>query len=181
VKRLFVDSIIVLGSVVVAIAIVNTNAVALLLEATGGSFLTASFIAGLFFTSVFTTAPAIVFLGELAQEGNLLMVALVGALGAVLGDYLLFAFVRDRVSEDAAFLLKGPRFKRVVRVFKRRHFRRVLPILGALIIASPFPDELGLALLGISKMNTRSFFVLSYAMNAGGIIVIGLVARAFVG
>lgn len=148
------------------------------LAVVGDGVVFASFVAGLFFTSFFTTPPAIVVLGELAQEGNLFLVAGVGALGAVIGDYILFMFVRDRVAADASELLSGPRLKRFMRIMKRSHFRRVLPVVGALIIASPLPDELGLALLGISKMRTRSFFILSFCMNALGIMLVGLAARS---
>lgn len=171
------DGLIVLLSLVLAWAIVHFNVVHHALSYTGDGVLWASLVAGAFFTSVVTTAPAIAVLGELSQEGNLYAVALVGGFGAVLGDFIIFSFVRDRVSKDAAFLLRGPRVMRVLHIFKHRRFRRVLPVVGALIIASPFPDELGLALLGLSKVSNRYFFVISYAMNALGILLIGLTAR----
>lgn len=158
-------------------AIVHYGLVHRALEYTGDGVLWASLIAGAFFTSMVTTAPAIAVLGELSLEANLLAVALVGAFGAVLGDFIIFSFVRDRVSKDVAFMLRAPRTLRVLHVFKHRHFRRVLPIIGALIIASPFPDELGLTLLGLSKANNRYFVVISYTMNALGIVLVGLAAR----
>lgn len=136
-----------------------------------------SLVAGVFFTSLITTAPAIAVLGELSIGSNLFTIALVGALGAVAGDYLIFAFVRDRVSNDATYLLRGPRFRRMFHVFSQPHFRRVLPFVGALIIASPFPDELGLVLLGFARIDRRYFFAISYSMNFFGILLIGLVAR----
>ena len=98
-------------------------------------------------------------------------------MGSVVGDFLIFMFVRARIARDAEFLLRGPRAMRILHIFKHRRFRRVLPWVGALIIASPFPDELGLALLGLSKLSNRYFFVISYAMNFLGIALIGLVAR----
>ncbi len=149
-----------------------------LLEYLGGGTILASFVAGMFFTSVATTAPSLAVLGELSLAGNFIVVALVGGLGAVLGDFVLFTFVRDRISRDASFLLRGPRAMRVLHIFKHRRFRRVLPIVGALIIASPLPDELGLALMGFSKMSNRYFFVISYIMNVAGILLIGLVAHS---
>lgn len=176
-KHLLQDAGIVGLSLVFAWAIMHYELVHRALEYTGDGVLWASLIAGAFFTSVVTTAPAIAVLGELSQEGNLYAVALVGAFGAVLGDFIIFSFVRDRVTKDAAFMLRGPRMMRILHIFKHRHFRRVLPVVGALIIASPFPDELGLALLGLSKVSNRYFFVISYVMNALGILVIGLAAR----
>lgn len=176
-KHLLQDTVIVGLSLALAWVIVHYNLVHIALDYTGDGILWASLIAGAFFTSVVTTAPAIAVLGELSIEGNLYAVAFVGAFGAVLGDFIIFTFVRDRISKDAAFMLRGPRVMRVLHIFKHRHFRRVLPIIGALIIASPFPDELGLALLGLSKLNNRYFFVIAYVMNAFGIVLIGLAAR----
>lgn len=175
--RLWQDFFIVALSLVAAWAIVHYQLVQTALAYTGDGIVWASLVAGMFFTSVATTAPAVVVLGELSLQGSIFVVALVGGLGAVLGDFILFSFVRDRVSQDAAYLLRGPRVQRALHIFKRPHFRRVLPIAGALIIASPLPDELGLALLGVSHINNRYFFVISYSMNVLGILLTGLAAR----
>ena len=167
----------IVASVWAAWVIVHFNLVQYVLAQAGDGVVWVSLIAGVFFTSLVTAAPALAVLGELSLTGNLFVVALVGALGAVLGDYLIFAFVRDRVSRDAAYLLRGPRFRRMFLVFKRPHFRRVLPFIGAFIIASPLPDELGLALLGFARIDRRYFFAISYSMNFLGILLVGLAAR----
>jgi hypothetical protein len=44
--------------------------------------------------------------------------------------------------------------------------------LGALIIASPLPDEFGLALMGISRMRALVLMPISFVMNALGIYCI---------
>jgi hypothetical protein len=177
--RLLQDALAIAASIWAAWAIVHFNLVHAALAQAGDATIWASLIAGLFFTSLITTAPAIAVLGELMVGANLFVVALVGALGAVAGDYLIFAFVRDRISQDAGYLLRGPRFRRMFHIFRQPHFRRVLPVIGALIIASPLPDELGLALLGFSRMDRRYFFAISYSMNFIGILLIGLAARGF--
>lgn len=179
-RRLAVDTLVVVASVLFAIYIVKSGAIHLLVSATSGNMALASFIAGLFFTSLFTTAPATVVLGELAQQGSLPMVALAGAVGAVMSDYLLFLFVRTRIAADAKMLPTGPRLKLVVRALKHSRLRFVLPVIGALIIASPLPDELGMLLLGVSSVKSRSFLLISFGMNALGIVAIGLAARALV-
>jgi uncharacterized membrane protein YdjX (TVP38/TMEM64 family) len=138
------------------------------------------FIAGMFFTSVFTTAPAIVLLGDFAHTTPLGTLALVGGLGAVVGDYFLFRFVKGHVSDDIDYLLSFARKNRFSAIFKTRLFRYFVPFIGALIIASPFPDELGIAMMGVSKMSNRAFFVISFIMNMAGIAVIGWLATAVV-
>lgn len=176
-KKLLVDIIIISLSIYAAIYLSHSGALQYLFDLVGDNLVVASLLTGLFFTSFFTTPLAIVMFVNLAHEGNIFLIALLGGAGAVMGDSLLFFFVRDRVVKDSAFLMSGPRWKRVLKIFKKRRFRRILPVVGALIIASPFPDELGLALLGVSTLNRAQFFLLSFAMNSIGIFIILLLVR----
>src|SRR5574339_602266 len=59
-----------------------------------------AFIAGIFFVSTFTVAPASVVLFYLARELSPLEVAIFAGVGGVLGDYLIFSFLRERVFEE---------------------------------------------------------------------------------
>lgn len=177
-RHLLQDLLIVASSLILAWLIIHFQWVHALLGYLGGGVAFASFVAGMFFTSVTTTAPAIAVLSELSQEGNLFLVAVMGGLGAVVGDYLIFAFVRDRVSDDIAYVLKRTGTPRIFKILHRKTFRRILPFIGGLIIASPFPDELGLALLGLSHMKTSRFVLISFTFNAIGIFLIGLAARS---
>ncbi|MBM3281264.1 MAG: hypothetical protein FJY91_00725 [Candidatus Harrisonbacteria bacterium] len=135
------------------------------------------FLAGLFFTSVFTTAPSIVLLGELAQVTPLPLLVLLGGLGAAVGDYIIFRFVKDKISSDFTYLFSSKRKKGWISFFRTRFFRFFIPILGALIIASPFPDEIGVAMLGLSKVKSRVFFTIAFIFNSMGIFTIGLIAK----
>lgn len=179
-NRILYDLLIIAASVLFAVVLVTSGAVVTLFGFVGQGVVATSFFAGMFFTSLFTTAPAVVVLSELALRENLILVSILGGLGAVVGDYLIFWFVRHRIVADSAMLMSGPRMQRIAHILKKGYFKRLLPILGAVIIASPFPDELGLALLGVSSINNRSFFLLSFSMNALGILLIGLTARAIV-
>lgn len=191
------DFFIIAVSLVVALYLAKTDLVSELMGVFKTSFASGSstylvsdllpylgfFVAGMFFTSVFTTAPAIVVLGEFALHNNLAAVALLGGMGAVIGDFILFTFVKDRVAIDFKYIFqlsrnKIPLVKRLSAVFHARLFRFMAPFIGGLIIASPLPDELGVTILGLSKMNNRMFILLSFVFNTIGILVIGLVARA---
>ena len=48
----------------------------------------------------------------------------------------------------------------------------MLPIIGAIIIASPFPDEIGVSLMGLSKLSTPKFIFISYILNSIGLFLI---------
>ena len=175
---IFQDIGILLLGVLVAVVLVRTEVVIGVLTSTKGLEMLGSFVAGMFFTSIFTTAPAIVTLGEIARANSVILTAILGGMGAVVGDLIIFRFVRDRLSDHLLELFKyrraGKRFKVLL---KLRYFRWLTYFIGGLIIASPLPDELGVSLLGFSKLRMSQFIVLSFVLNSLGILFIGLVAR----
>jgi uncharacterized membrane protein YdjX (TVP38/TMEM64 family) len=135
----------------------------------------------MFFTSAFTTAPAIAALGEISFQNGIIETALWAALGAVIGDMIIFRFVRDRMADHLLEILPHKRgSRRLARILKFRFFRYLTFLIGGLIIASPLPDELGISLLGLSKMRSMYFVPLSFAFNFLGICTIGLVAASSV-
>ena len=129
----------------------------------------ASFLAGIFFTSTFTIAPASVALVRIAEYAPLPSVALWGALGAMFGDLILFFFIRDRFSKDLMQVLNRSTARHILHSFHFGFLKWLSPLLGALIIASPLPDELGLTLLGMSKVKVYVLMPVSFIMNAIGI------------
>ncbi|MCI0558491.1 MAG: hypothetical protein MN733_08355 [Nitrososphaera sp.] len=178
-NEFFKDIGILVLSILVAIVLVQTRVLAQILTATQGITFLSSFVAGIFFTSIFTTAPAIAALIEIAQTSSLVWVSFFGAFGAMCGDFLMFRFMRDRFSEHLLHTihLQGAR-RRLKHFLKPRLFRRLTFVIGGLIIASPLPDELGLTLLGLSKTKTSWFLPLAFVCNFAGILLVGLVARA---
>lgn len=166
-------------SVVIAIVLLKTGAIEDLLISSQTSKIIGSFIAGVFFVSVFTAAPATAALVEIALSNSLFLTAFFGALGAVSGDLIIFSFVKDRFSEDLMWLLKERGgINRSKALFKSKFFRRVTFIVGGIIIASPFPDELGIGMLGFSKIKTSLFVLISFLCNFAGILLIGIAVKS---
>ncbi|MCK5059614.1 MAG: hypothetical protein KAR00_00490 [Candidatus Pacebacteria bacterium] len=173
------DFSIVVLSVLLAVILAQSGIFEHFLTATRGTRFLGSFIAGIFFTSFFTVAPAAIALGEIAQSGSLLFTAFWGGLGAVVGDMLIFLFVRDRLARDISLLIARFKYKKWFSLFQWKPLKFLAPIAGAIIIASPLPDEIGLTLMGISKTRTITVIPLSFTLNFIGILIIGGVARAF--
>ena len=180
-KHLFQDVVLVLISIIFAFFIVRSGLVSLCVDVLGDVKWLGILIAGLFFTSIITTAPAIVLLGAFAETNTLLELVVFGGIGAVIGDYVIFRFIRDRMSKDFEYLFSFSKKRRLYDIFNTHLFRFFIPFIGALIIASPLPDEIGIAMLGMSKVKGRIFFLLSFIANSAGILVIGLVARSLLG
>jgi hypothetical protein len=177
-RNLFRDLAIIIFSIVIAVLLVKSNVLSGLLILTGGMAAVSSFISGIFFVSIFTTAPATVVLGEIARVNSIFMVALFGSLGSVVGDLLIFRFVKDHLSEDFVFLIKKSGLKRFTAIFKTRAFHWLFAFLGALVVASPLPDELAMSMMGLAKVKTSIIIPLSFALNFFGILIVGLIARA---
>lgn len=179
-RLLFQDFAIIVISILVAIVLVKTDVLVKILTVTQEMEFLGSFIAGMFFTSIFTTAPAIVTLGEIGQVNSIWSTAFFGALGSVVGDLVIFRFVRDHFSEHLRTVFAHRKGKHRLRtLMKLRSFRWITFLLGGMIIASPLPDELGVSLLGFTKMKLRYFMVISFVFNFIGICLIGGVARLF--
>jgi hypothetical protein len=51
-------------------------------------------------------------------------------------------------------------------------FRWIAFVLGAVIIASPLPDELGIAILGFARLGSNLFVPLSFVSNFLGLVAV---------
>ncbi len=159
-------------SIVVAVILVKTGTLKSLLTSAQEWEILGSFLAGIFFVSVFTVAPAAVLLVQIAQANSILIVAIFGSLGALVGDLIIFRFVRDSFSRSLLDFITRDNENKIVNFLRSLKFLRWLwPIIGALIIISPFPDEIGLLMLGISKVKTHEFAVLAFVLNFIGIFI----------
>ncbi len=130
-------------------------------------------LAGMLFVSTFTVATGAIILLILAEQLHPLEIGLFAGLGAVVGDLMMFHLVKDGLAAELerVYDLVDSRHH-LIKVLHTRHFRWTLPVIGALIIASPLPDELGVTLMGISKMKTIEFIPISFLLNSVGIFLI---------
>ena len=171
------DSAIMVISIVLAIFVSKLDLIEKLLSISENIRIVGSFIGGLFFTSIFTTAPAIVFLGEISQIEPVFIVALIGAIGAVCGDLLIFYLFRNHVANDLDELIKRVKNNPFKSLAGNVRFRWISTLIGAFIIASPLPDELGIAMMGISRLRLNIFIPISFTFNFLGILAIGFAGR----
>lgn len=168
---------IILASIFAAILLAETGVVGLILTQTKEIEILGSFIGGFFFTSLFTVAPATVVLAEIAKENSPFLVAVFGGLGAVVGDLILFRFLKSHLTDQFVSLFSHPKSERLLKLFHLNIFHWLLVFVGAAVIASPLPDELGLMLMGLSEIKTKFLIPLSFVLNSIGILVIGLISR----
>ncbi len=181
-RHIFLDVLLIILSILLAVWAVKSGFIHETFETRSEGGIIAVFIAGLLFTSLFTVAPATGILIEIAGTRSPLEMALIGGLGAMLGDYVIFRLIRDRIALDIRYLfLKKGRRERIHAFLQIPVVRWIIPLVGALVIASPLPDEIGLAMLGTSKINHRFFLLLTFFLNGAGIFFIALTAQALKG
>lgn len=160
-------------SIILAIFISRIDAFHTFLLHLGGFGYIGAFIAGVFFVSTFTVATSALVLLILAETLSPLEIGLIAGLGAVVGDMTIFHFIKDNLTDEVEDVYNQVDKKRhLKKLFHSRYFNWMMPVLGAVIIASPFPDELGVSLIGLSKMNTVKFIFLSYFLNSIGIFLV---------
>lgn len=135
-----------------------------------------AFLAGILFTSTFTVAAGALILIDLAKVLPLFPLILCSGLGAVLGDFLVFSFAKNKIAEEIE-----PLYKELESIGKKNHLHKLahtkyfgwtLPVVGALIMATPLPDELGVSLLGISNIKSTRFLLISLCSHSLGMFLL---------
>jgi len=131
-----------------------------------------AFLTGMLFVSTFTAPTGILMLLILARLYTPIEIGLIAGAGAVVSDVLIFHFVRNDLANELGDLytrFSGSHFSHLLHT---KYFRWTLPVVGAIIIASPLPDELGVSLLSISKMKLAQFILTSFCLHSLGIFLI---------
>lgn len=136
------------------------------------------FLAGIFFVSSFTVVPVSIILFFFAKELDPVSIALVAGLGAMFGDYLIFRFLKDYIFEELRPFFRKLKSSLFPRFKLNPYFSWIIPVLGAIIIASPFPDEIGIGLLGLSKIKNWQFVLVSFVLNSLGILLMLLIFKS---
>jgi hypothetical protein len=158
--------------IAIAVILSKTGAIDFAVEAFRDYYIIASFVAGIFFTSAFTLAPSSIALVHIAESAPLPGIAFWGGLGAMCGDLILFLFIRDRFADDLMKAMRPSTIKHIMRSFHFGFLKWLSPIIGALIIASPLPDEFGITLLGMSKVRLAVLLPVAFVMNMLGIYLL---------
>lgn len=168
-SRLIVDGAVIVAGLLVAFVFLKYGSLENLPQHSQVLIYVWSAIAGLFFTSVLTVAPAAVVLAGLAPLGSLWILVCTAAFGAMVGDILILTFFKEHVAKDVQQYIRIPQRSRWRSILRHRFARWMLALAGAIVIASPLPDEIGLAMMGLSRVTLRVLAPVSFVLNLVGI------------
>lgn len=132
-----------------------------------------AFIGGILFASTFTISIGAVILLNMVEYLNPWEIAIIAGIGGVVGDGIIFQFIRNKgLVDEIKHFVNYFGADKLEHLLHTKYFSWTLPVFGALIIASPLPDELGVSLIGISRLSTTQFVALSFVMNVIGVFIV---------
>lgn len=164
-------------AIILFILTIDTALVQALLANINTLGLTGIFIAGILFVSFFTAAPAVVLLISAADNYNPLLIAVVAGFGSLIGDWIILKIFEEKVAYELYPLARKFGFMPFIRLLKRKIFRPVALALGAFFIATPLPDEMGIALLGLSHLKFYKILAIAFVLNTVGIYALVQASR----
>jgi len=137
------------------------------------------FIAGILFAFGFTAPFAVGFFIVL-NPSNILLAGVIGGLGALLSDILIFKIIKLSFIDEFNNLKKTKVFVRlsflIDKTVKGKIKIYLMYIFAGILIASPLPDEIGVTMLaGLSKIKLNTLAILSVLLNTLGILIILLI------
>lgn len=133
-----------------------------------------TFVSGAMYSFSFTAGLSVLLFSEMSITKEMLFpLSLIAAAGGLLADLLIFKFIKDVILDELGDHAK----KLIARATRKTAPKVALGALGAAIIASPFPDEIGLTFMGVSKIKFWELVVLTYALDTlGSYLIISTVA-----
>jgi hypothetical protein len=152
-----------------------TGSLRTFLEGLGQYEYLGAFLGGFFYTYGMTTVFAVAVLLVLADSLNPLIVALIGAFGSVLSEYTIYTFIRKGTEK----MIKENKNINISKIAGNKFLKKISPILAGFIIASPLPDELAAALLGMECCDVKKFLLITFVFNFIGILFIVGIGRLF--
>jgi uncharacterized membrane protein YdjX (TVP38/TMEM64 family) len=128
------------------------------------------FISGALTTFGFTAPFGIGFLTKLIPP-NILLATLIGGVGAMIADLLIFHTIKFSFKDELKSLEKTKAIQEIEKIVKKnRHIKMthyLLYIFAGIMIISPLPDEVGVSMLaGLTTINPLKFAMISFGLHS---------------
>ncbi len=142
----------------------------------GGFGLAGVIVSGMMYAFGLTSAIATASFLYLSSIYNPIFLAVLGGAGAMLSDILLFDFLKTGFLSEIKMLFRNLAgrfpFKYFLFLPQSRWFLPLGILIGFIIIGSPLPDEIGVAILAFYNLRFRNFAGLTFLLNGLGIYLI---------
>jgi len=167
-------------SILVAVLLAHFDVIGRALGDLGRFGYLGAFMAGALFPITFTSPIAIMTLFYMGGHYGLVSTVVLGTAGSVIGDFIIFSFIKDRTIREIEEIRTEHRVAHPIHGHKKRHealvalfhskpFHALAMFIGGVLIILPGPDEFGIAILSSYKMNSKRFIFLSLILNAASV------------
>ncbi len=139
-----------------------------------------TFALGFFYPYGVTTPAAIAGFFLLGKTISPWLIALVGAAGALISDFLIFYFIRHKLLDHLDRFTK--RFNVRIHVaghMVQRHstLKHLVPIVAGMIVASPLPTEIAIGIFAAIKFEMKKFLLYAFLFHFVSILIVSQVGR----
>lgn len=142
-------------------------------------FVPAAILMGFLFSLTFTAAISTsVFILLADTSHNPYLIALLGGVGSVIANSLIYKFFNKEIMDDIELLEPRSAKKLAHKIMHSKLFVGAIPFIAAMVFMSPLPDEIGVMFLSGSNLRYTRFFLLSFALHAIGILLILLFGKS---
>ena len=130
-----------------------------------------AFMGGFFYISSYTITFGALILILLSEKMGIWDLTLFAGLGEIMGDVIMFFIMRKTLKTEMDFTSKQLRHIPFKKFLSSPYMKWFLPVIGAIVIASPLPDELGIALMGISRIPFFQFMLIVGFLDYVGLFI----------
>jgi uncharacterized membrane protein YdjX (TVP38/TMEM64 family) len=131
-----------------------------------------AFIGGILIAYGFTAAIATAIFIIIGETHNIFLIAIIGGIGAFIGDFIIFKIIRHSFHDEIHALANENIIAQAREMLPKWATEYIMPIIAGLIIASPLPDEIGVALLATTNISDKIFTIISFLLNTTGIFML---------
>jgi len=137
-----------------------------------------AFISGLLFVFGFTAPIATAILLVLSSNLNIFIAGFLAGFGALLGDLIIFKFIRLSFKEEIDFFRNEKIYLKLKSfipesIRKHKYVKYFMIGFAGLFIAAPLPDEIGISIIAMFRnISELTFILLSFVLNTIGIFIV---------
>jgi hypothetical protein len=135
------------------------------------------FIVGMMYSYSFTLSLGALLLPAFLDQYSPAVIAIFGGLGGTFADMTMFQMVKNNLKQEMKALAKT-NFMKAVSKLPLMKFDWFRDILGAILIASPLPDEIGIAVMASAHLSENAFRLIALIANVIGIYLLVTAAAA---
>ena len=127
------------------------------------------FVSGFLYTYSITTPFAIAAFLILTKTLDFWILIIIGTIGGLVGEYFIYDFSKKEAGKSVK-ISKNKKIK--IPEIKSKFLIKISPLIAAIIIATPIPDEFVAFLFGIEKYSLKKFLIFTFVCKLIGTFLI---------